>query len=155
MPFAPTVETVPVAWLRATLTVPDALIDHVLPEPSALFAVSGAVRVQGLGDTLDEDTGLRRSRCQVDVYAYKPAADGITPDRPDWSTAMQIAEELLAAITARSPHLHTTVTRSGYWDARVLNVTRLEGPVRVPDPQRMARVRVDLAVTWTKASTST
>lgn len=153
MPFAPTVETVPVAWLRAVLTTPDALIDHVLPEPSATFATSGAVRVQGLGDTLDEDTGLRRSLAQVDIYAYKPTTDAVTPDRPDWSKAMQIAEELLAAVTARPQH--RTVTRTGYWDARVLNVARLEGPIRMPDPHRMARVRVDVAVSWTKASTST
>lgn len=147
MTYRPTPETVAVDWLRATLTLPDAMIDHDVPALSATFATNGAVTVTALGDDPDHDTRFRRSLVMLDCWSYRAGDDGEV--RPNYGRAAQIAGEIVDAALATSSSIAQIVTRTGYDNAHVRDVRIVTGPLRRSDPHRMARYRIDARITWT------
>lgn len=143
---APSTFLVAQAWL--TGAVPGPRVGDVLPPADAALRTDGFLRIHVVGGGVDPDVPLRGPVVAVECWVAPP--DGGTP-QPPWLQAEALAARVLAATydpAQRSQRVDLSAIGS-ITPARVLTVTALGEPQRVPDPAAgFARLDLDLLITW-------
>ncbi|HWB38440.1 MAG TPA: hypothetical protein VHA75_20680 [Rugosimonospora sp.] len=144
MSLQPNTELVALAWLTATVGLPDGLD---LPEDNTTWAASGFIQVHTVGGTPGVHFPLRQPVVSVDCWAVD--SDG---EYPPWNRALQMAEQVVAACYDPASKRQVTLP-AAYLPAHVQSAYPLTEPRRVPsDVAAYAHAQFDLALNWVAAS---
>lgn len=140
----PPATVVAVAWLRqlAPVVAADAGVASTLPSIAQWDGDLFIVVTPAAAGPVDGYTPLRSPTVQVDVFAKATRPTG----RPAIGRAAALAEAIHDATT---PFLPVTVTvPAAYPPARVTDVAVRRGAQERDDPTNLARVSLDLGVTY-------
>lgn len=149
--LAPNAETVCAAWLAGVDALDGVPIATTLPravddQGQPTWHTTGCVVLSALATSTPPLGGQRRSRVQVDAFAYRIGEGGDV--RPDKRRAAQLAEAVVAAAAAPSREQRRLVTRAGYGDAHVDAAEVVNGPTLRPDASGFARYHTDVIIVW-------
>lgn len=147
--LSPNTDLVAVAWLRRIPKVADYGVGVAtsLPADDAPLRERGFIRVTVVGGTPDLYVPLRRPIVAAECFAAPAEGSSKVP----WARAGQLAEWVWeSTYDGAMRDLPLDMPQDGYGRARVLTVSALTEPRRVPgDEAGYARFDVELELNWT------
>ena len=147
-------ELAAIAWLKTVPGLPVNQIGTTLPQDNSTWAASGYVQpiIVGRGRS-NAYFGYRAPVVQVHCWAVN-----VDKQTPPWWQANELAEAIYAHLLLPNG-VENLVTRTGYRNVRVLQVSEIEEPKRIPwgfpsgqgsfvDPGNEAHYTVSFQLAW-------
>lgn len=144
MAHRPVTDLVAQAWLASLPGFTAGMVGARLPQDTTGWETTGFVQVFTVGGTVENYTGVRHPRVQVNCWAVKPAGAS-----PPWGRANALAETVIDG-AVNGTGQQTTLALGAYHDpARVLSVTVASEPRRLPGDQgAYACYTFDMVINW-------